>query len=58
MPAASAGETCEGDCGRSEGLCRLKLPPVVEECEEFRELTTEGGYHDEAEVSCGLSCAC
>ena len=36
MPAASAGETCDGDCGLEE-----VLPGVP-----GREELTEGGYHD------------
>lgn len=57
MPAASAGETCDGDCGRSEGLCILKLLEAlllgVEGREALGELTTDGGYHDCPEISCG-----
>ena len=57
IPAASAGETCDGDCGLSEVLCELKL---LEEAllgvpgrDEFGELTTDGGYQDCEEPSCG-----
>lgn len=50
MPAASAGDTCDGDCGLSVGLCELKLPeevlPGVPGREELGELTTDGGYQD------------
>ena len=57
IPAASAGETCDGDCGLSEVLCELKL---LEEAllgvpgrDEFGELITDGGYQDCEEPSCG-----
>jgi hypothetical protein len=57
IPAASAGETCDGDCGRSVGLCELKLLeevlPGVPGREELGELSTEGGYQDCGEPSCG-----
>lgn len=50
IPAASEGETCEGECGLSEGLCKLKLldalVPGVEGREEFVELTPGGGYQE------------
>lgn len=56
MPAASAGETCDGDPGRSAGLVGLKLPEElrleVEGREEFG-VTTDGGYQDCGEPSCG-----
>lgn len=62
MPAASAGETCDGDWGRSEGLCRLKLLEVlllgVEGREELGEVTTDGGYQDCPEISCGRGWGC
>ena len=62
MPAASEGETWDGDCGRSAGLCRLKL---VEELllgvsgrEELGELCKDGGYHEFVGISCGSGWAC
>ena len=62
IPAASAGKTCDGDGGLSEVLCELKL---LEEAlhgvpgrDEFGELTTDGGYHDCEEPSCGHGRGC
>ena len=57
IPAASAGETGEGECGRSAGLCKLKLLEAlllgVVGREELEEPTTEGGYQECEEPSCG-----
>lgn len=57
IPAASAGETFEKEFDRSGGLDTLKL---LEEVtldvggrEELVELTTDGGYHESVEISCG-----
>lgn len=56
MPAASAGETRDGDWGLSAGLCRLKL---LEEVllgvagrEDVGELITDGGYHEFVGIPC------
>ena len=55
MPAASAGEACNKDCGRSPGLCmkllELLLLLGVAGREELGELTTDGGYHESVEIS-------
>lgn len=62
MPAASDGETCDVECGRSAGLWVLKLPEEltlgVAGREEPVELTTEGGYHESVEISSGRGWAC
>lgn len=56
-PAASAGETDDGECDHSAGLCELKLLEAlllgVAGREELVEPTTEGGYHEHEEPSCG-----
>ena len=51
IPAASAGETSEGECGLSAGLlCKLKLLEAlllgVVGWEELGELTREEGYQE------------
>ena len=50
IPAASAGETGEGECCRSAGLCKLKLLEAlllgVVGWEELGELTREEGYQE------------
>lgn len=57
MPAASVGETCDGDCGLSENLCELEwleeVLPGVPGREELGVLTTDDGYHDCEVTSCG-----
>lgn len=53
-PAASVGETCEGDCSLSVGLCEPQpleeVPLGVAGLEELGEVTTDGGYQDCVEV--------
>lgn len=53
MPAASAGETCDGDCGLSESLCELEWLEEVLPGVPGREELTDGGYHDCVETSGG-----
>lgn len=53
MPAASAGETCDGDCGLSESLCELEWLEEVLPGVAGREELTDGGYHDCVVTSCG-----
>lgn len=54
MPAASAGETCDKECGRSVAL-GPKLPEEVTlgvaGREEPGELATDGGYHESVDTS-------
>lgn len=54
MPAASAGETCDKECGRSAALAP-KLPDElavgVAGWEEPGELPTDGGYHESVDIS-------
>lgn len=57
IPAASAGETFDIEFDRSGGLGMLKLLEElalgVVGSEELVELTTDGGYHESVEISCG-----
>lgn len=60
MPAASAGETGERDCGLSPGLAEKLFEELllgVPGREEFWELSTDGGYHESVGISWGLGWA-